>query len=237
MTKGNTKVRRAQILREQLESDIAIGLYPAGTRLDEVSLAKRFDVSRTPIREALIELSVAGLVEIRPRRGAFVKDMSINRLIEMFEVMADLEAMCARLAARRISRDELDELKRALEACCAAYETGDPDAYYVANARFHQAIYKASHNSFLIEQVSRLHAQLQVYRRLQLRVPNRITGSLAEHQQIVAAITAGDADLASHRLRQHVLIQGEHFSDFVASVTSHRQDSQGTTRQKTLASN
>ncbi|WP_417684931.1 GntR family transcriptional regulator [Roseibium sp.] len=224
MTQGQTRTRRAHALKEELENDIATGRYPAGTRLDEVTLATRFGVSRTPIREALIELSVAGLVDIRPRRGAFVKDTGIERLIEMFEVMADLEAMCGRLAARRITTAELLNLKRAHDECCRAHEGGDPDAYYQANHTFHQAIYRASHNTFLIEQVNQLHNRLKVYRRLQLRVPNRVAGSLSEHERIVAAIEEGNAAEAAEQLRQHVLIQGERFNDFVASVSSHRQE-------------
>ncbi len=222
MTKAPTQIRRAQALREALEDDIATGRYPAGARLDEVTLANRFGVSRTPIREALIELSVAGLVEMRPRRGSFVKEIGIARLVEMFEVMADLEATCGRLAARRITARELTDLKAAHEACREAQEDGDPDAYYRANQLFHQAIYQASHNSFLHEQVSQLQNRLKVYRRLQLRVPNRVSGSLAEHQRIVSAIEAGDASAAAQELRQHILIQGERFNDFVASVTTHQ---------------
>ncbi|WP_289032935.1 GntR family transcriptional regulator [uncultured Roseibium sp.] len=224
MTKHPTRTRRAQALREMLENDIATGRYPAGSRLDEVTLANRFEVSRTPIREALIELSVAGLVEIRPRRGSFVRDIGIARLIEMFEVMADLEASCGRLAARRITSVELARLKAAHEACTEAQRGGDPDAYFRANQTFHETIYAASHNGFLAEQALHLQNRLKVYRRLQLRVPNRVANSLAEHDQIVGAIAAGDAAAAAEAMRQHVLIQGERFNDFVASVAAHRQE-------------
>lgn len=228
MTKSKSKIRRAETLREVLEGDIATGLYPAGTRLDEVTLANRFGVSRTPIREALIELSVAGLVEIKPRRGAFVRELGIARLIEMFEVMAELEAMCGRLAARRITSQELIDLRMAHESCNVARADGDPDAYFHTNQTFHEAIYRASHNDFLAEQARSLQNRLKVYRRLQLRVRNRVSCSLAEHQQIVDAITGGDADGAALHLRQHVLIQGERFNDFVASVSKHSQESERT---------
>ncbi len=226
MTKPRSKARRAETLREALEGDIATGRYPAGTRLDEVTLATRFNVSRTPIREALIELSVSGLVEIRPRRGAFVREIGIPRLIEMFEVMAELEAMCGRLAARRISPKELANLQAAHQACNLACDDGDPDAYYHANQTFHEAIYKASHNGFLADQARSLQNRLKVYRRLQLRVRNRVEMSLAEHQKIVDAIARGDAEAAGDHLRQHVLIQGERFNDFVASVASHREEAE-----------
>lgn len=217
-----TPVRRAESLRESLEGDIATGLYPAGTRLDEVKLASRFGVSRTPIREALIELAASGLVEIRPRRGAFVREISIPRLVEMFEVMAEYEAMCGRLAARRITPEELVALQTAHEACQNAETAGDPDGYFHANQTFHEAIYLASHNGFLAEQASGLSNRLKAYRRLQLRVRNRVASSLAEHQVIVDAIASGDSEAAATALRQHVLIQGERFNDFVSQVSRHQ---------------
>lgn len=220
MTEPRTRPRTALALREALEDDIVTGRFSAGTRLDEVKLATRFEVSRTPIREALIELSVAGLVEIRPRRGAFVRELGIARLVEMFEVMAELEAMCGRLAARRITQEELAVLLQAHETCNAAAAAGDPDDYFRANERFHEAIYTASHNGFLAEQARQLQNRLKVYRRLQLRVRNRVSNSLSEHQGIVDAIEVGEADQASHLLRQHILIQGERFNDFVASLAT-----------------
>ncbi|WP_202396080.1 GntR family transcriptional regulator [Stappia sediminis] len=213
-----TRPRTAQTLREALEDDIAVGRYPPGSRLDEVTLATRFAVSRTPIREALIELSVAGLVEIRPRRGAFVRDIGISRLVEMFQVMAELEAMCVRLACRRMTAEEQAVLVAAHEACILAADQQTPDDYFHANERFHEAIYAASHNGFLAEQARALQNRLKAYRRLQLRVRNRVKGSLAEHQAIVDAVLEGDAEKAENVLRSHILIQGERFNDFVASL-------------------
>ena len=97
---------------------------------------------------------------------------------------------------------------------------GDSDAYYYDNERFHKAIYAASHSGFLLEQCVALHRRLQPYRRLQLRVRNRVATSFAEHCGIVEAILGGDAEGARTRLRQHVGIQGERFSDLVATLAS-----------------
>ncbi|MBO0345342.1 GntR family transcriptional regulator [Roseibium sp. CAU 1637] len=226
MTKTDRPLRRADKLRQALEDDIATGALPIGTRLDEVKLAQRFGVSRTPIREALIELATAGLVEQKPRRGAFVREIGIPRLIEMFEVMADLEATCGRLAARRISLAETQILKASHIACEDALTSGDPDRYYQANQHFHETIYQASHNGFLAEQAIGLHSRLAPYRRLQLRARNRVAVSLHEHAEIVAAIVSGQAEAAADCLRQHVLIQGERFNDFVATLaaTSTQQE-------------
>jgi DNA-binding GntR family transcriptional regulator len=215
MTNARTSNAAASI-RESLENGIACGTFVPGSRLDETSLANRFGVSRTPVREALQQLAAAGLIEMRPRRGAVVATASPERLYEMFEVMAELEAMCARLAARRIGPEGLARLQAA-QADCAENRT-DPDAYYDANERFHQAIYALSGNAFLAEEAGALQKRLRPYRRLQLRVRNRVSTSYAEHESIVAALAAGDSERAAADMRDHVRVQGERFSDLIASL-------------------
>jgi DNA-binding GntR family transcriptional regulator len=220
---GTRKVRaetRTQALREAIEDNIATGAFPPGMRLDESELTHKFGVSRTPLREALIQLSSEGIVLLRPRRGAVVAEVSPQRLLEMFEVMAELEAMCARLAARRMSETDQQELLKAHRACEAACLAADPDDYYHKNEHFHHAIYAAAHSSFLAEQAMALQRRLRPYRRLQLRVRNRMSASYSEHTQIVEAILHGDPDLAAERLRQHILVQGERFADLLASLAS-----------------
>ena len=96
-------MRRADALRDQLEQDIVTGALRPGERLDEQSLAVRFGVSRTPIREALMQLASGGLIELQSRRGAFVASLSLREVIERFEVMAALEGACGALAARRLT--------------------------------------------------------------------------------------------------------------------------------------
>jgi DNA-binding GntR family transcriptional regulator len=205
-------------LREKIEDEIATGRIMPGAKLDETELATRFRVSRTPIREALIQLASTGFVEMRPRRGAVVPEVAPRRLVEMFELMAELEAMCGRLAARRMSDTDHRPLVHAQEACEALSQKRDPDGYYHQNEAFHHVIYEASHNSFLAEQASALHRRLGPYRRLQLRVRDRITTSCAQHRQIVAAILEGDGDKAAELLREHVLIGAGKFTDLMASL-------------------
>ena len=205
-------------LREQIEERIATGIYAPTSRLDEVKLAQAFGVSRTPIREALIQLQAIGLVELRPRRGAIVSEIAPDRLCEMFELMAELESMSARLAARRISNKEIKALQAAHLACVSAIESQDPDAYYHLNETFHYHIYAASHNQFLAEQASLLHRRLSPYRRLQLRVRNRMSTSFAEHDQIVQAIINGDAEDAARLIREHVVVQGDRFADLLSNL-------------------
>jgi len=177
-------------------------------------------VSRTPVREALIQLAAEGLIEIRPRRGAVVTSIGPARLMEMFEVMGELEAMCGRLAARRMSEAQRQALVAALDACEAARAQNDSDAYFYCNEQFHAAIYAGSQNQFLIEQTTQLQRRLRPYRRLQLRVRNRMGVSFKEHQEVVMAITAGDAAATEQALRNHVVVQGERFADLLATLNA-----------------
>lgn len=211
--------RRSESLRDTLEECIAVGEFVPGHHLDETELATRFGVSRTPIREALIQLASEGLVEIRPRRGAVVAEIGPARLVEMFEVMAELEAMCARLAARRMSDTEHAALTAAHLACEDSCQARDPDAYYLRNEHFHSLIYAGSHNQFLAEEAQRLHRRLRPYRRLQLRVRDRVATSFGEHEAIVAALRAGEADRSAQLARDHVLVQGQRFADLIASLS------------------
>lgn len=209
---------RAHTLRESIEEQIAVGALHPGQHLDETELATRFGVSRTPIREALIQLASAGLVVIRPRRGAVVAELAPQQLVEMFEVMAELEAMCGRLAARRMMPDEHARLLQAHEACKEARQAGDADEYYYRNEAFHHEIYAGSHNTFLAEQAHNLHRRLRPYRRLQLRVRDRVATSFSEHEDIVRAIVEGQAEHTAELLRNHIMIQGQRFADLIASL-------------------
>lgn len=210
-------MRRAEALRDQLEQDIVTGHFRPGERLDEQSLATRFGVSRTPIREALMQLASTGMVELQPRRGAFVASLSLREVVERFEAMAALEGMCGALAARRITDAQRIALVAAHEACQEATRAGCSDTYYYANERFHRAIYEACHNQYLADQAGQLHTLLKPYRRLQLRARHRVGQSLAEHGVIVDAILAGDPARAERSLREHILIQGERLNDFISS--------------------
>lgn len=217
-----TPLRLSEQLREKIEERILTGFYSPGDRLDEGELAQAFGVSRTPIREALFQLSAAGFLDMRPRRGAVVAEVPANRLCEMFDVMAELEAMCGRLAARRGAEADHQRIREAHDACETAMGAGDTDLYYRLNQVFHETIYEFSHNTFLAEQATVLNRRLRPYRRLQLRVRNRMNSSFDEHRRIVEAIVAGEGLIASDTLRSHVVVQGERFGDLIASLSALR---------------
>lgn len=209
---------QAQRLRDLLEDAIVEGHYAPGDRLDPEALARQYQCSRTPIREALTQLSASGMVKVAPKRGTFVARLSVTELVERFEVMAELEGMCGRLAARRMSDETLAALQQAQAACRQCMIRGDINGYYYENGEFHRLIYEGSHNAFLAQEARRLHAMLKPYRRLQLHARHRLENSWCEHERIVEALIAGDADTAQRELKAHVLLQGERFNDLVASV-------------------
>lgn len=212
------KMGRTAQLREEIEQDIVTGVYAPGQRLDETVLATRFQVSRTPIREALQQLAAMGFVINIPKRGTFVSEVSIGEMLCMFEVMAELEGMCAKLAARRITAEQLSELEGAQAQCNESIIAGNSDDYYYANERFHMHLYKISGNPFLAKMAGQLHNRLKPYRRLQLRVSGRLNMSASEHEAIIDALRAGDAQAAEQLTEQHILIQGDKFSDFLAAM-------------------
>lgn len=202
-------------VRRGLEEAIVAGRYRPGDKLDLTSISAEYGCSRTPIRDALQHLSNSGMVQIRPKHGTFVSRLSVRELAERFEVMADLEGLCAELAARRMPPEAAAEMTAGLEACRRFVQEEDPDGYYDANSRFHRAIYAGSGNAFLRAETEKLQGALEVYRRLQLRVGDRMTRSLDEHQAIAEAILAHDPEAARARARAHVKIQGDEYTELV----------------------
>lgn len=182
------------------------GDFAPGSALSEVRLAEHFDVSRTPVREALKQLQVEGLVEIRPKVGTFVRKITRREIVEMFEVKEVLEGMAARLMARRGQIPELDVLRANLESSQIATQRGDGAAYAALVHEFHQAIVRGSDNRKLAEHYTGLMNQL-AYHRMVLRSvehPGRLGRSCAEHRRIVELISEKDGVGAEIAMREHV---------------------------------
>lgn len=192
-------------IRRKLADEITGGLLLPGQQLDESQLGTRFGSSRTPVREALRQLAVAGLVEMRPRRGAIVARLTAARIIEMFEMSAEFEAMCVRLATYRMGPVERSRLIRLHQDSAALVESGDFDAYDRLNREFHQAIYQGTHNGFLAEEALALRDRMAAFRRAQLREDGRPARSRHEHGDVLHAMMRGDGDEAAKRMRAHML--------------------------------
>jgi len=215
---------RATAVMQALEQDILAGVLKPGDRLDERQLGERFGLSRTPIREALLQLTANGLALSEPRRGTVVAAITLGELIEMFEVMVELEALCAQLAARRMTPSQIERLAARHAVAQPLVEAGDHDGYYLANVQFHQALYAGARNAFLERQTLYLSRRLSPYRRLQLRRPRRLATSNREHGQIIEAIRKADSDAAARIMREHVTVQGTGLVDLFAMFSDSGAD-------------
>lgn len=195
---------RAERLRAELADDIVCGRLAPGTALDETTLANRFGVSRTPVREALRELAAAGLIVHRAHRGAIVTALTEDRLKEMFVVMAELEALAAGLCAIAMTPAERQSLIDLHDEAEDLVRRGDLVGYTDANEQFHAALYVGSHNSFLAETTLSVRRRVSAFRRAQFRSLGRLKLSHEEHDRVVQAILRGDREGAQREMHQHL---------------------------------
>lgn len=214
------KTTRADQVREALADDIITGRLAPGFRLDETRLAKRFAVSRTPVREALRELAATGLVQNRPHQGAVVAAMSSERLAEIFEAVGELEAVCARLSALDMTASERRRFEELHHACGVFVRSSDTDGYHTANAAFHAAIREGSHNAVLKETAATLRNRFAPLSRAQFRGPGRLAQSYAEHEEIVRAILRGEAATAYSATLRHSSHIRRAFVDYATGLAT-----------------
>ena len=212
------KITRAEELRLQLADEIVRGALPPGAALDETDIAQRFKVSRTPVREALRQLVASGLVESRAHRGAVVARPSIERLTGMFEAMAELEALCAGLAAERMTPVERNRLEAVHEELRLLSYTGNPDRFHEVNERFHNTIYAGSQNAYIAEMTLATRVRVQPFRRAQFRNLGRLAKSQAEHDCVVVAIMRGDKVGAEAAMRAHIELVRDEYELYAVSV-------------------
>lgn len=200
---------RSVQLQEQLSREIVDGTLAPGTRLEEQALADRFGVSRTPVREALQALASTGLVQRASGRGMIVATVTQSRLHDMFEVMADLEALCAGYCAKRMTVAERAALEEIHQGSRALVADGDPAGYAEVNTAFHVAIYQGAHNDYLEEMAQITRSRLAPFRGAQFRLESRLQNSFTEHDEIVTAILRGDMAGARRAMISHVEVVGE----------------------------
>ena len=203
-SEGNDTSTRAEQLCAEIADAILSGALKPGARLDEQGLADRYEVSRTPVREALRMLAATGLIEVRPRRGATVAQVSSSQLVELFVAMGEIEATCARLSAISMSPIERRQLEALHDRMAGIVDAGDENAYAQANVVFHTRIYEGAHNSVLEEVANGLRRRLSPFRRAQFRAKGRLSSSHMEHAAVLDAILRGDADQAHQAMLRHV---------------------------------
>ena len=194
----------AESVADRLAEEIIRRQLAPGTRLDEVSLAARFGVSRSPVRDALRLLAGTRLVDHRPRRGFCVAIVDQDELKDLFEAAGEVEALCAKLCALRAGAAERKRIEIVHQSTSAAAAAGDTTTYATLNEQLHQLIYAGARNRTLAELALNMRRRLAPFRaRLFFSTDNRMQGSNVEHDAIVRAILARDADAAAYAMLEH----------------------------------
>ncbi|CAO3427783.1 GntR family transcriptional regulator [Azospirillum endophyticum] len=153
---------------------------------------------------------------MRPNKGVVVTSITPERLAQIFEVMGEIEAACARFAARRMTAEERQRLAALHVEAGALARAGDREACDAMNTRFHSAIYAGVHNDYLQETAQAVRRRLRPFRRAQFHVSGRLVPSWLEHDSVVCAILHGDGEVADHALRLHVTMAADASAGWLA---------------------
>lgn len=204
-------------LADDIAEAILSGEFGPGARLDEQLLAQRYRVSRTPVREAIRQLTTTGLIEVRPRRGAIVSRVTPEQLETLFVAMGELEATSARLAALSMTPTERRRLQALYEKMAEIAVEGDAVAFADANHMLHTLIYAGAHNDVIADATTAMRRRLAPFRRAQFHLEGRLPRSHAEHGAVVAAIIRGDARAAHEAMLHHVTLVEESFEELCAA--------------------
>ena len=193
-----------EMVFESLREAIILGRLRPGERLMEIQMAEEMGVSRTPVREAIRKLELEGFVAMVPRKGAYVADISVKDIVDVFEIRAALEALAAGLAAERITADEMELLERSLVQISKSSTGDNINAIVAVDINFHDIIYQASRNQRLVQIITHLKEQIHRFRMTSLSQQGRTKVALDEHKIIVEAISDRNIELAQQLAREHI---------------------------------
>ncbi|MBQ9272525.1 MAG: GntR family transcriptional regulator [Mogibacterium sp.] len=189
----------------ELKHKILTGEIVSQTRLMEIDLSEKMNVSRTPIREAIKRLADDGLVKVEPRRGAYVANISIKDMLDVFEVREDMEGFVAKLAAQRITAEEKEQLKAIAREYEEAIEKADDKENIIAlDEKFHNFIVKCSGNETLSELVNYVQELSLRFRYLYYDDFSLYESTAEQHNRIMEAINAGRDNEARFEADAHV---------------------------------
>ncbi len=189
---------------ETLKEEILTGALPKGENLTELALSERLGVSRTPIRSAIRRLAEEGLVSIVPNRGAVVRGIDKNDLVDIYKIRIRLEGLASASCAKNIKPEQLEKLRRSVELAEFYISRKDAENVKELDTEFHLTIYEASGNPQLQSILSDLHKKIKMYRKLSLSVAGRLENSIREHREILEAIEKGDPELADKLTSRHI---------------------------------
>jgi DNA-binding GntR family transcriptional regulator len=208
-----------QRVYQHLHEEIRQQRLPPGTELREAALAKELGVSRGPIREAVTRLAAEGLVTVRPRHGAVVRELTVEEMVDAYQVREVLESMAMRLAVPRLTEEDLAQLEKFTDTMAACAEQSDIAKLFEANVAFHELICQLSGNKKLMQVHHRLMVEIAVFqdRTLSLRGGNP-TRSVTEHRNILQAAREGNAELAANLAAAHIRVPSEHLAPLSMEV-------------------
>jgi len=187
-----------------IRDGILSGHYPFGSRLDQKELTEELNVSIIPLREGLRQLEVEGLIRINPRRGAFVVDLSIENLNEIYLIRMTLEELATHLAVPNINSEKLDQLRDLVTRMEKAVEIGNVDLLLEITQNFHSAIYESAGKPLLMEMIANLWSRSAVYRQMYGRSPDRASRILNIHKEIYEACKSGDIFVAGQAVKKDI---------------------------------
>jgi DNA-binding GntR family transcriptional regulator len=193
-----------QRVYSQLREMILSGHLEGGTQIEERQLAEEMGVSRTPLREAIGQLSNEGIIEYRPYRGNYVRTFTAKQVNDLYQVRMALESLAMRLAIPKISQEHIHKIRLILDDVQRALEHNDMDGYNEADRRFHKAILDITGNETLKEALGRLAAQIQMVRVIANQDHDVVERTARERPRILAALEARDADEAARLMEEHI---------------------------------
>ena len=207
-------------IRLRIESAIASGELLPGDAIDDVALAGQYKVSRTPVREALLQLQAQGLLISTPRGGSVVAKMNLQQLLSLWELLAELEGIAVRLACERMSPDEIKALVKLHRRSKKLADKEDMDGWQDANLKFHELIYEGARNTFLRQEVLRIRSRTGVYRRHAFGALGRIKSSYDQHEKIISALEKRDTASACAYMADHMRPgrDSKTLNDFIMSL-------------------
>ena len=190
---------------QQLKNSILAGEFENKAELREVVLAKKLGVSRTPVREALLQLEQEGLVEIYPNRGAYVKGITYKDVEDIFRIRARLEGLCAEMAVASITQEQLDKLEEIILLSKFYEEKKDMEHLLKMDSQFHEVLFESCGSKMLEHQLKDYHQYVQKDRLHSLKRQERAKKSTQEHEEILLAIKEKNAKKADELATRHIL--------------------------------
>ncbi len=206
----------SRMVAEEIKEAIMKGVLQPGDKLVETSLTQSLGVSRTPLREAFRELAAEGYITVIPHKGAYVSALTEKEVLDIYALSSVLEGLATRLAAQNLqTTEDREKLQSLFGELKKQHDRRDVDAYWAANRNFHQFIAEASGNQRLLNLIENLRRQILKTRVISLRYPGRLEGSMAEHEEILSAILAGEGRKAENLVIEHLEMQRRFVLDLI----------------------